>query len=261
MQGEKTPTPVGFPLPARLLGIPGVQPLELEIVEAGDLGTRMRRLNLAGANLADWDYRPGQDVMLVLGGTPDRPLSRRYSVRSLDRSSGVLELNIVSHGVHGPGAQWATSARPGDRVDGVGPRGKVFVDPDADWHLFLGDESAAPATLNMLEALAAASAGVAYLEVSSELDEAADKVRVGGHEVKWLRRGETAATSERSAVRGHDRGNPAAWPGPCVHRRRGSGGRRDPTGGEQRADWPRSDLPPSRTGAGQSQRRPRREPE
>lgn len=41
----------------------------------------------------------------------------------------------------------------GDRVDGVGPRGKVFLDPDAHWHLFLGDESAAPASLNMLEAL------------------------------------------------------------------------------------------------------------
>jgi NADPH-dependent ferric siderophore reductase len=199
MQRDESPAPVlksavAFPLPARLLGIAGVQPLALEVAEVSELGTRMRRICLTGAGVADFAYRAGQDVLLVLGGTPDRPLSRRYSIRSLDRHTGTLELNIVTHGVHGPGAVWAANAQVGDRVDGVGPRGKVFVDPDADWHLFLGDESAAPASLNMLEALPERAQGIAYLEVASRGDELPTESSVT-REVNWLQRGETPATS------------------------------------------------------------------
>jgi NADPH-dependent ferric siderophore reductase len=201
MQLEETSSPAGrdavaFPLPARLLGIAGVQPLALEITDVSDLGTNMRRILLTGA---DFDYQAGQDVMLVLGGTPDRPLSRRYSIRHLDRPSRTLELNIVTHGVAGPGALWAANARVGDRVEGVGPRGKVLVNPSADWHLFLGDASAAPAKLNMLEALPAASPGVAYLEVSSVEDELPHVVSAS-HTVHWLHRGETPATASTLLV-------------------------------------------------------------
>src|SRR5438128_2333549 len=159
-----------FPLPARLLTIPGVVPLELEVCEAIDLGPRLRRIRLAGRCLIDVAFQPGQDVMLVLGGG-ERPLSRRYSIRAFERVTKTLELNVVAHGVHGPGAEWAASARPGDRVNGVGPRGKIFLDTDADWHLFLGDESGAPGSLSMLEALAPDVPAQAYLEVSSPEDE------------------------------------------------------------------------------------------
>jgi NADPH-dependent ferric siderophore reductase len=186
---------VAFPLPPRLLGIPGVQPLELEIVEVSDLGPRMRSIRLTG-HASDFAYRAGQDVMLVLGGTPDRPLSRRYSIRNLDRQTGMLELNVVTYGAHGPGARWAAAAAVGDRVDGVGPRGKVFLDPDASWHLFLGDESAAPASLNMLEALPRSVAGMAYLEVASSEDE----LPTDGSGVTWLHRGDTAAISSTMLV-------------------------------------------------------------
>ena len=185
---------VTFPLPARLLGIPGVQPLELEVVDVADLGTRMRRICLTASVLAEFGYKAGQDVLLVLGGTSERPLSRRYSIRNLDRNRRVLELNIVTHGVHGPGARWAASARVGERVEGVGPRGKVFLDPEADWHMFLGDESAAPASLNMLEALPESIPGVAYLEVASAMDELPTDAS-GAQEVKWLHRGDTPATA------------------------------------------------------------------
>jgi NADPH-dependent ferric siderophore reductase len=176
-----------------------VQPLELEVAEVSDLGGRMRRIMLTGDALGDFVYRAGQDVMLVLGGAPDRPLSRRYSIRNADRHTRMLELNIVTHGVHGPGAQWAAGVRVGDRVDGVGPRGKVFVDADAEWHVFLGDESAAPASLNMLEALLGSTTGMAYLEVASQEDELPTEAS-GAHEVKWLHRGDTPATSSTLLV-------------------------------------------------------------
>src|SRR5436305_1388806 len=102
------------------------------------MGPRMRCIRLTADNLGDFTYEPGQDVMLVLSGG-ERPLSRRYTIRDFDQRSSTLELNIVAHGVHGPGAKWAASTAPGDRVNGVGPRGKIFLNPAADWHLFLGD--------------------------------------------------------------------------------------------------------------------------
>ncbi len=55
---------------------------------------------------------------------------------------------MVLHG-DGPAAAWAAAAQPGSRIEGIGPRGKVTVDPDADWHLFAGDDSALPASLAM----------------------------------------------------------------------------------------------------------------
>src|ERR1051325_396447 len=170
------------PLPPRLLGIEGVQPLELTVREVTDLGPHMRRIRLSGAG-KDFAYRAGQDVMLVLS-SGERPLSRRYTIRSHDPREDLLELNIVSHGVHGPGADWVNSTEPGDRINGVGPRGKIYVDEAADWHLWFGDESAIAATLSMLEALPADTNAGAFLEVATAEDQLASDPRI-----TWLHRG------------------------------------------------------------------------
>jgi NADPH-dependent ferric siderophore reductase len=136
--------------------------------------------------------------MLVLSAG-ERPLSRRYTIRSFDPASRILELNVVAHGVHGPGAQWAASTQPGERINGVGPRGKIFVNPSADWHLFLGDESAAAASLAMLEALPAGSRGFACIEVATPSDNLAV---ASDHDVKWLHRGpETPAWASDRLVK------------------------------------------------------------
>ncbi len=177
-----------FPLPQRVVSIPGVRPLELEVAETSDIGTRMRRIRLRGPSLAGFSYEPGQDIMLVLSGG-ERPLSRRYTIRGFDPASNTIELNIVAHGVHGPGAEWASSTQPGDRINGVGPRGKIFVDRDAEWHLFLGDETAAPGALHMLEALPQGVPGQAYLEVATPADELPGRTEG----VNWLYRGEVPA--------------------------------------------------------------------
>ncbi len=180
-----------FAVPPRLLTIPGVVPLELEVTEATDLGPRMRRIRLGGRGLEEFSYQAGQDVMLVLGGG-ERPLSRRYSIRGYDSSSKTIELNVVAHGVHGPGAEWASTTQPGDRVNGVGPRGKIYLDPAADWHMFLGDDTAAPASLNMLEAVPSGVPALTFLDVAAAEDELATS---SPHPVNWLHRGETQAFS------------------------------------------------------------------
>jgi NADPH-dependent ferric siderophore reductase len=192
---QQTTDRFAFPVPPRLLGIEGVQPLSLEVAEVADLGPRMRRIRLAGAG-PDFSHTAGQDVMLVLGGG-ERPLSRRYTIRSHDRQRDLIELNLVTHGIHGPGADWAGSTQPGDHINGVGPRGKIFLNPDADWHLFLGDDSAIAATLAMLEAIPSGQAGIAFLEVHSPEDEVPFE---SGHSLKWLYRGDIPAWSSNLLV-------------------------------------------------------------
>jgi len=200
VSSSKPATRFAFPVPPRLLTIPGVQLLELEVVQVDDLGPRMRQLLLTGNGLQDFTYEPGQDVMLVLSGG-ERALSRRYTIRGYDPRARTIELDVVAHGVHGPGAEWAASTIPGDRVNGVGPRGKIYLDRDADWHLFLGDETGAPGSLRMLEGLPEAVPAQAYLEVTSPADTLGTS-RAGSETqlVNWLYRGDTPAIESTMLV-------------------------------------------------------------
>jgi len=102
----------------------------------------------------------------------------------------------VAHGIDGPGASWAAAARPGDRINGVGPRGKIFLKPDAEWHVFVGDDSAAPGYLHLLESVPAAVPALTLLEVDSADDELPVSNGLSpSHRVRWLHRNGTAVTA------------------------------------------------------------------
>ena len=98
----------------------------------------------------------------------------------------MLTLDIVLHG-DGPGERWVRSARSGDKIEGIGPRGKITMSAAADWRLFIGDESALPATFAMTEALPPGRPATLVLEVPEESDEqdlnAAATIRIS-----WLHR-------------------------------------------------------------------------
>ena len=81
------------------------------------------------------------------------PARRRYTVRRWDPADGRLTLDFVVHGDDGVGGPWAAAAAPGDVLVFEGPGGGYRPDPDADWHLMLGDESALPAVAASLEAV------------------------------------------------------------------------------------------------------------
>ena len=144
--------------------------LALSLVVAGgtDVGGALRRVRLTSDVLRTMEYKPGQDLMFsipVAGGT----VRRRYTIRRLDRAAGAVDVDIVRHG-DGPGARWARSPEWGSRIEAVGPRGGVTVDASARWHLFVGDESFAPAAFAMAEAVPADQERILVLEV----DEAGD---------------------------------------------------------------------------------------
>ena len=73
-------------------------------------------------------------------------------VRRWDAAHGTVHLWVTTTS-DGPGAAWALTARLGDRVDAVGPRGKIALHPDATEHLFVIDDSGLAAMCAMAESV------------------------------------------------------------------------------------------------------------
>ena len=156
---------------AQLAGpLAGTTRMQLEVVR-NDLHTpHMQRLLLTAAELGELRHRPGQDVMLMVAVDGDRPVRRRYTIRTVDQPRRLLTLDVVRHG-EGPGERWVRSARPGDLIEGIAPRGKIFPAAGADWHLFAGDESSLAAAFAMAGALPAGTPAMVILEVPEQADQ------------------------------------------------------------------------------------------
>jgi len=175
--------------------MPGTVRMELEVVDSRLLTPSMQRLVLTAPELGDFSYRPGQDVMLMVDGDGSRPVRRRYTIRALDPARRLLTLNVVRHS-DGPGERWIRAAAPGETVEGIGPRGKISPVPDADWHLFVGDESGLAAIFTMAESLPPQATATVILEVPEPADEQELSARAPA-ELSWLhRRGRPAGDPE-----------------------------------------------------------------
>jgi NADPH-dependent ferric siderophore reductase len=173
---------------AELTGsLAGTSRLPLEVVESGSLTPHMQRLRLTAPQLAGFGYAPGQDMMLLVDVEGNRPVRRRYTIRALDTAGQTLTLDVVLHG-DGPGERWIRAARPGDKIEGIGPRGKITTAEGADWHLFVGDEAALPAIFRMAEALPAGTPVRVLLEIPGPEDEQ-DLNAEASTQVTWLHRG------------------------------------------------------------------------
>ena len=182
---------------AQLTGpLAGATRLDLEVVDSARLTPHMQRLRLTAPQLGGFGYLPGQDVMLLVAAEANRPVRRRYTIRRLDPAARLLTLDIVLHG-DGPGERWVRSARPGDTIEGIGPRGKITTSAAAGWHLFIGDESALPAAFAMTEALPPGRPATLVLEIPGRGDEQ-DLAAAARTRICWLDR------------RGGPAGDPAA---------------------------------------------------
>ncbi|MBL1107582.1 siderophore-interacting protein [Streptomyces sp. 5-8] len=115
------------------------------------------------------------------------PVTRTYTVRDWNPEQHELTLDFVIHGDEGLAGPWALRARPGETVRFMGPGGAYAPDPQADWHLLAGDESALPAIARALEALPPGARAHAFVEVSGPEEEQKIGTEV---QVVWLHRGE-----------------------------------------------------------------------
>jgi NADPH-dependent ferric siderophore reductase len=144
--------------------MPEPRTLPLVVASVEDVTPYMRRIQLAGPSLEAFEYFPGQDLALPVVRDDGSIVRRRYTIRRFDPARRLLDLEFVMHG-DGPGIRWAQAARPGVAIDAIGPRGKIGLVPNADWHLFAGDATALPGAFAMMEAVPAGMPASAFLMV------------------------------------------------------------------------------------------------
>lgn len=161
------------------------------VTEVTALTPRMTRVRISGDALHGMRAVPGQTVQILV---PDlatgAPVSRDYTVRDHDADAATMDIDFVLHG-EGAAAVWAQRAEPGHALEFVGPSGRHWPDPTADWMIFAGDETALPAIQAMVESLAAGTRVALYLEVAGAAEEQPLRTAADA-EVRWLHRGDAA---------------------------------------------------------------------
>jgi NADPH-dependent ferric siderophore reductase len=199
-----------FPLHAGVATVRAVVPLT----------PRMTRIVLGGDDLAGFpDDEPGEILTLIWPapgaeeivmpvpgawrfppGTPEQH-ARNYTIRSYAPGAPdgpELTIDVVLHGDHGHASRWATAVAPGATIGFAGPRTHFLADPDADWTLLAGDETALPSIAATLERLPAGHRTLVFLQVedAAERQELPDGPCAA--EVVWIHRdGETPGRCTR----------------------------------------------------------------
>lgn len=92
-------------------------------------------ITLAGDELKDVNWIPGQKIQIVLGGT-----QRTYTPISWDSAAGVTRILVFLHG-KGPSSDWTLSQKPGNSCMFLGPRRSLDLGNLARPALIFGDET------------------------------------------------------------------------------------------------------------------------
>jgi len=156
------------------------------------LTPRMVRIVFGGPALAAFNWNgPAAHIKLIMGAPdadPDsRPLSRTYTPRHFDAQRLELTVDFVLHGT-GPAASWAAQAEVGQSMIIAGPGRCYALDPQAQWLLLGGDESAIPAIATILDVVP----DTVRTQVLVEVDAAADEFDIAparpNVSLRWLHR-------------------------------------------------------------------------
>nr|WP_314142925.1 siderophore-interacting protein [uncultured Rhodococcus sp.] len=131
-----------------------------------------------------------------------RPVTRNYTVRSVDTDKAELTLDFVTHDT-GIASTWGRRCAVGDSIALLGPVRSGHAPAEVDWVLLVGDETALPAVARYLDEAGAGERIRVFVEVADAerelpLPTAADA------EITWVHRdGAVAGTGDllESAVR------------------------------------------------------------
>lgn len=173
--------------------------VRLRVVERAELSPSMVRVVFDSEGL---EYAGHTDSYLkllfaedgpLLGDIPERPTTRTYTVRAFDDDAKRVTIDFVVHGDDGLAGRWASRCTVGDELLARGPGGKWSPSPDADFHLFVGDEASLPAIEAALERLDDDARGLVLVEYAQHPREI---VAPAGVEVRALVRGDAAYREE-----------------------------------------------------------------
>jgi NADPH-dependent ferric siderophore reductase len=143
-----------------------VQLIEAHIAAVYDVAPTLRRLILAGTDLATLRPPPGAlgpYLKLHLPDATGRLRVRTYSLRHFDETAGRLHIDISLHGEDSVGSRFACTAREGAKIAVSGPC--VIPAPACDFHLIAGDQTAVGAIFHICETVPAEKALRAFVEV------------------------------------------------------------------------------------------------
>lgn len=164
----------------------GLKEWRLTVVETGQVTPQMRRVSVKVEGDEAFEPKPGQDVVLLLPDAAGNLGRRHYTIRRFDAARQVADVDVVIHSESSPGARWARDAKPGETVQAFGPRGRNVIHPDADWRLFVGDETCIPAIFGMIETLPDGAKAHAIIEVA---DDGERQDLAGSATIDWISRG------------------------------------------------------------------------
>lgn len=141
---------------------------------------------------------PGARGLQVEGDAP-APILRDYTVRAWLPETRELVIEFVVHG-HGVASAWAASAKPGDTVGVLGPRGNIVFPESYSWYLLAGDAAALPSLTRFIEELPAEAGAHVVIEVENG-GEWRDLGQRPGVQVTWVLRDQAGARGLEQAVR------------------------------------------------------------
>ncbi|MEJ6019552.1 siderophore-interacting protein [Corynebacterium sp. H113] len=131
------------------------------------------------------------------------PLTRTYTVHSVNSHTGSFALDFVLHGDDsdngGLASTWARNVEPGDTIAFLGPGGAWHPTDDYEHFILAGDETAAPAMMTAVEMLPATATADVYLEVASPQSTFDFPTREGVN-LHWITRGSSRPGSQLSDV-------------------------------------------------------------
>ncbi|MBL6853249.1 MAG: siderophore-interacting protein [Alphaproteobacteria bacterium] len=154
----------------------------MTVLSRRQLTERMTRVEFFVGDVDELDWKRGQDLVLEMpvGAGIAR---RHYTIRDIDTAKRTLTIDFVAHG-HGASSEWLRNASEGSVLDAAGPRGHTWVRP-ADWHLFVGDETAIPGIAAMLEGLQRNTPAYAFIEIADAAERASAPMDA---RIVWLTR-------------------------------------------------------------------------
>jgi len=160
------------------------------ITELEDMTPTSRRMRLAGPKLAGLTWEPGSHVRVMLGALT----LRTYSVWDADPDRGWVDLVLFDHGTpDSVGRAWAATALVGQYVVAMRDPRAIPVRPDAPWHLFAGEETAAPAFGALMRSLPAEAPVLGV----QQADTAHDHLALPRPLTRIERHGASAASSQQ----------------------------------------------------------------
>lgn len=169
----------------------------MTVVSTNRIAPHMQRLRFVGKDISHFDTSGNLHVRLHIPETTGTAMPRRtdkvtnivtryYTIRRIDTSSGWLDIDFVLHEKAGPGCDFARRAVPGDICGVSGPCG-LGVKP-ARRYLLAGDETALPAIARIAETLPPDTEGTILIEI----DNVSDRItfdKPPGVALEWLCRG------------------------------------------------------------------------